>query len=115
MSKHDSLKSASMNIRQRLSHKALGDKVPRRKGRIVAPVFRTIFKSLGWKVVGDIPNVPKAVLLALPHTSNFDGLYAIPFILGYDIVKELINCYKAKENKRTKYRYNADASLYVYA
>ena len=31
------------------------------------------------------------------------------------IVKELINCYKAKENKRTKYRYNADASLYVYA
>ena len=85
MSKHDSLKNASMNMRQRLSHKALGDKVPRRKGRIVAPVFRTIFKSLGWKVVGDIPNVPKAVLLALPHTSNFDGLYAIPFILGYDI------------------------------
>ena len=31
------------------------------------------------------------------------------------IVKELINYYKAKENKRTKYRYNADASLYVYA
>ena len=31
------------------------------------------------------------------------------------IVKELINCYKAKENKRTKYRYTADASLYVYA
>ena len=34
---------------------------------------------------------------------------------GITIVKELINCYKAKENKRTKYRYNADASLYVYA
>ena len=33
----------------------------------------------------------------------------------FTIVKELINCYKAKENKRTKYRYNADASLYVYA
>jgi len=32
---------------------------------------------LGWKVRGDWPSNPKAVLVAGPHTSNWDGVYMI--------------------------------------
>ncbi len=36
------------------------------------------FLSLsGWKMRGDWPDVKKAVLLAAPHTSNWDGIYML--------------------------------------
>ncbi len=31
----------------------------------------------GWKTAGDFPAVPKAVVLAAPHTSNWDGIWMI--------------------------------------
>ncbi len=31
----------------------------------------------GWKTAGDFPRVPKAVVLAAPHTSNWDGIWMI--------------------------------------
>ena len=53
------------------------------------------------------------------YSSRLSKVNPATFYLACDypipIVKELINCHKAKENKRTKYRYTADASLYVYA
>ena len=30
-----------------------------------------------WKTAGDFPSVPKAVVLAAPHTSNWDGIWMI--------------------------------------
>lgn len=85
MSNNDISKTTPAAKLKQLTHKSLGDKVPRRGGSISPPIARRLFKLLGWKAVGEIPNVPKAVLLALPHTSNFDGLYAIPLILGLDL------------------------------
>ena len=85
MSNNDISKNTPAARLKQLTHKSLGDKVPRRGGSISPPIARRLFKLLGWKAVGEIPNVPKAVFLALPHTSNFDGLYAIPLILGLDL------------------------------
>ncbi len=85
MSKNDTSKSMPVAKLKRLTHKNLGDKVPRRGGSIAPPIARRLFKLMGWKAVGEIPNVPKAVFLALPHTSNFDGVYAIPLVLGLDL------------------------------
>lgn len=73
------------NVRQRLKASLLGNKVPKRGGKLAPPISRTILKLLGWKVVGNLPNVSKAVLIGLPHTSNFDGLYAIPAVLALDV------------------------------
>ena len=71
--------------RRPLTQRKLGDLVPKRGG-IVSPLLaRRLLKLLGWKVVGDIPNVSQAVFLALPHTSNLDGLYAIPTLLALDL------------------------------
>ena len=33
-----------------------------------------LYKSLGWQVVGQVPDFPKYVLAAAPHTSNWDLL-----------------------------------------
>lgn len=81
---------ALANIRKKLKASSLGDKVPRRGGRISPQIGRFILKALGWKAVGNIPNVPKAVFIGLPHTSNFDGLYTIPMVLSLDLDLKLI-------------------------
>jgi 1-acyl-sn-glycerol-3-phosphate acyltransferase len=44
-------------------------------------VFRKLAQLIlrlgGWTPVGGVPDVPKAVLIAAPHTSNWDGFWAI--------------------------------------
>ncbi|MCG2842419.1 1-acyl-sn-glycerol-3-phosphate acyltransferase [Sandaracinobacter sp. RS1-74] len=46
-----------------------------------AEVYRRaarLFLALsGWKTAGDFPATPKAVVLAAPHTSNWDGVWMI--------------------------------------
>lgn len=63
----------------------IGDNVPRRNDPKIAKIAKKLLDTAGWKIVGEIPNVKKCVLLAVPHTSNFDGLYAIPTLLALDV------------------------------
>ena len=44
-------------------------------------------RRFGWQVVGHFPNLPKAVLIAAPHTSWWDGIWGLLFkiALGIDI------------------------------
>ena len=45
-----------------------------------------IFKWLGWKTVGDLPNgLDKIVLVVAPHTSNWDLFYGLCTIFIKDI------------------------------
>jgi len=39
-----------------------------------------IFKILGWKIVGEVPPHPKAILVIAPHTSNWDFFYGMTTI-----------------------------------
>lgn len=43
-----------------------------------------IFKVSGWKAAGERPGIPKYVIIAAPHTSNWDFIYTVclAFILG---------------------------------
>ena len=52
------------------------DGIPRR-GPIAGLLGRTFLRALGWKLLGEFPSVPKAVFIASPHTSNYDGLYML--------------------------------------
>ena len=46
--------------------------------RHILPVISKIVLScLGWKVKGRLPDVPKCVMIAAPHTSNWDFFYTI--------------------------------------
>lgn len=40
-------------------------------------VANTILKLSGWEVVGVAPDIDKAVFIAAPHTSNWDGFWLI--------------------------------------
>ena len=63
----------------------LPPQVPRRGGRISRRVAAALLRLLGWRVAGSVPDVAKCVVVAVPHTSNFDGLYVLPAMLALDL------------------------------
>ena len=60
--------------------KTLGDRVPRRGHWLLAGLGRVILSAMGWRIVGTLPNVERAVLAVAPHTSNMDGVVGISAI-----------------------------------
>ena len=69
----------------RLTRNDLGRSIPRRGGKITPVIAAYLLKIAGWRTVGHIPDIPQAVVLALPHTSNIDGVYAIPSLFALDL------------------------------
>ena len=47
---------------------------------------RTILRLGGWRVTGTFPDIPRLVLIAAPHSSNWDGIWgmAAKMALGFD-------------------------------
>ena len=84
-SQKNNYKVERSKILPKLSKKDLGALIPKRGGRITPIVASWLLKKAGWKTVGEIPNIPQAVVLALPHTSNIDGIYAIPSLFALDL------------------------------
>ena len=77
--------SVRSKILPKLGKKDLGDLIPKRGGTITPVIGARLLKILGWRTVGDISNVSQAVVLALPHTSYLDGLYALPSLFAIDL------------------------------
>lgn len=50
-------------------------KMPR--SRFAQWLARCLLRVGGWRLVGEFPNLPKAVLIAAPHSSNWDGFWGI--------------------------------------
>lgn len=46
---------------------------------------RGLFRVLGWKVEGSLPDKPKMIVALAPHTSNWDFFVAISYVLGTGI------------------------------
>lgn len=55
----------------------LGDRLPQRRNSIARRLARAVARLLGWQVVGTFPNVPRAVMIGAPHTSNVDGVISM--------------------------------------
>ena len=66
---------------------ALGSQIPRTGGVISRTLGRLVLSAMRWDVTGEIPNVPKLVLIAAPHTSNWDFIVgmAAKLALGLDV------------------------------
>tara|TARA_B100000405_G_scaffold209258_1_gene147445 strand:+ start:71 stop:661 length:591 start_codon:yes stop_codon:yes gene_type:complete len=45
-------------------------------------IGRAVLKSMGWKVAGSIPNEKKILIVAAPHTSNWDFVIGMGALLG---------------------------------
>ncbi len=67
---------------EQLKLPTLGANIPQRastKGRLF---WENMIRLQGWRVLGEIPNISKAVVIGAPHTSNMDGVYGIEFALA---------------------------------
>jgi 1-acyl-sn-glycerol-3-phosphate acyltransferase len=64
---------------------ALGPAVPARGGRAQRFLGRAILGVLGWRVEGEIPNLPRCVLIIAPHTSNWDFVIGLAALLALDL------------------------------
>ncbi len=48
---------------------------------------RSVLRLGGWRVAGTLPDIPKLVLIAAPHSSNWDGIwgFAAKLALGFEV------------------------------
>lgn len=58
----------------------VGDQVPRRHDRRAQKLGVQILRHSGWQLVGQLPNVPRLVVIGAPHTSNWDGVVAMSVV-----------------------------------
>lgn len=63
----------------------LGPQIPRRGNWFSRCLGLLVMRIIGWRFRGQFPDVPKAVIIAAPHTSNFDGLVAFGTVLGLGV------------------------------
>ena len=63
----------------------LGAEIPRRDGRFMRAVGRAVLRILGWRVEGEIPNLPKLVIAVAPHTSNWDFVVGVATMFALDL------------------------------
>jgi 1-acyl-sn-glycerol-3-phosphate acyltransferase len=50
---------------------------PHRANIFLCWLARLVLRLRGWKIVGPLPPYPKLVIIAYPHTSNWDGFYMV--------------------------------------
>ncbi|MDW8478706.1 MAG: hypothetical protein RML12_00940 [Xanthomonadales bacterium] len=55
----------------------VGQRVPRLRARLPAPLARALLRLAGWRVSGTLPDLPKLIILAAPHSSLWDGVGGI--------------------------------------
>lgn len=57
-----------------------GPNVPRRGGAVRAAIGRFTLGLLGWRIEGNVPDLPKMLVIAAPHSSNWD------FVIGMAVM-----------------------------
>lgn len=63
----------------------LGPSVPRRGGPFRAAAGRALLRLLGWRIDPGLPDLPKFVAIAAPHSSNWDFIQAIGLMFALRI------------------------------
>jgi 1-acyl-sn-glycerol-3-phosphate acyltransferase len=53
-------------------HFEIPPSIPRTRRGLLQPIANRLFRALGWRFEGEIPNEPKLVAIVAPHTSNWD-------------------------------------------
>ena len=59
--------------------------VPARGSKLSRTFFRQLFLAQGWHLEGEFPDLPKAVAIISPHTSNIDAWLGFNALLGLGI------------------------------
>ena len=65
-----------------MSFPVLGQALPKRGNRFSRGLGKGILALMGWTFKGTLPNLPKCVVIAAPHTSNWDFVLGIAVVLA---------------------------------
>ncbi len=63
----------------------LGAAIPRRGSPLLQLAGRGALRLLGWRIEGEIPDLPKFVIAVAPHTSNWDFVVGIAAMFALDL------------------------------
>jgi 1-acyl-sn-glycerol-3-phosphate acyltransferase len=55
----------------------VGSNIPRRGNWLSQKTARTLLRLSGWRIVGELPDLPKFLLVGAPHTSNWDYILTV--------------------------------------
>lgn len=58
----------------------IGPRVPRWGNALLALIGKAILRAFGWRVAIRLPDLPKFVIIGVPHTSNWDFVFGIAAI-----------------------------------
>lgn len=64
---------------------SVGTALPKRHAPMLQALARFAFARTGWRVVGEVPNLPQFVAVGAPHSSSWDFFLAMMLIFGLDI------------------------------
>lgn len=70
-----------------MTQTSIADGVPRRGNAFSRTLGRNFLRLLGWRVAGELPGLPRLVLVVAPHTSNWDFFIGVgvQLALGLDV------------------------------
>ena len=60
----------------------IGPNTPRMGNAITRWIGDMVLRAMGWKIVGQLPNLKKAIIIGGPHTSNWDLFLAMGSMLS---------------------------------
>ena len=52
-------------------------------GGLLCGLSKFYLKIIGWRRVGRLPDIPRCVMIAAPHTSNWDAPIALAMVFAY--------------------------------
>lgn len=68
----------------------LGAAIPRRGSGPLRLLGRAMLAAMGWRVEGEVPNLPKLVIGVAPHTSNWDFIVGVAAMFALDLRIEFL-------------------------
>jgi 1-acyl-sn-glycerol-3-phosphate acyltransferase len=63
----------------------IGARVPRRRSPALRALGRAVLRAWGWHLQVRVPDEPKLVVIAAPHTSNWDFVFGLAAVLALDL------------------------------
>ncbi len=63
----------------------LPPQAPRRHARFWPWLMRHLLRLSGWRLVGELPDEPRLVVIGAPHSSNWDGVWGLMMKIALNI------------------------------
>jgi 1-acyl-sn-glycerol-3-phosphate acyltransferase len=58
---------------------------PKLNSRFWPWLMRSLLRLSGWRLLGELPNVPKVIIIGAPHSSYWDGVWGLMMKIGLGI------------------------------